>query len=247
MLDHSDNYRVHEQPRISANQLAEYALASPSRRQTIIRNAKYAPKFLVAMYNEARWSVCDFLVDGTRPVAKLHTAEINLKAKAAIAPTKFKENKALLSAEAVASFAKTVADTKQYTKNFSNLMFTRVNAPWEKLPMSGVQVSVQIDLISTNVPKGTCGGVILQTSKAIAQKSWREEHSNYVTSLVWMSADDFLKSHGSVDRAACYSVDLFAGKMVNAPSNYKTRVKNLEAACSEIHALWDNIQPPADL
>lgn len=247
MLDHSDNYRVHEKPRISANQLAEYALASPSRRQTIIRNAKYAPTFLVARYNEARSSVCDFLTDATRPVAKLHKAEIGLKAQAAMAPTKFKENDALLSAEAVASFATLVVDVKQYPKKFDNLLFTPVVGALPKLPLSGVQVSVQIDLISKNVSQETCGGIMLQTSKAIAVKSWREEHSNYVTSLIWMSSNDFLKGHGNVDRALCYSVDLFARKVVNAPTNYKTRVKNLEAACSEISALWDNIQPPADL
>jgi len=37
-----------------ANQLAEYTLASPSRRQAILRNAKYVPTFLVVRYSEAR-------------------------------------------------------------------------------------------------------------------------------------------------------------------------------------------------
>lgn len=227
--------------------MAEYALASPSRRQTIIRNAKYAPTFLVARYNEARSSVCDYLTDATRPVAKLHAAEANLKAKAEAAASKFRENDALLSAEAVASFASMISDIKQFPKKFSDLTFARVIGPPPKLLMSGVKVSVQIDLISKNVAREKCGGILLQTSKAIAAKSWREEHSNYVTSLIWMSSSDFLKGHGEVDRSLCYSVDLFARKVINAPTSYKRRVKDLETSCSEISALWGTIIPPANL
>ena len=247
MLDTSDKYRIHPDPRISANQLAEYALASPSRRQVILRNAKYAPTFLVVRYGEARSSVCDYLVDGTRPVAKLHAAEANLKAVAASLGSKFKENDALLSAEAVASFAAFVTDPKQYPNTFSKLTFAPVIGYMPKLQLSEVDVSIQIDLVSKNEAKEICGGVLLQTSKAISAKSWRDEHSLYVTSLIWMASTEFLKGHGSVDRNLCYAVDLFGKKAIKAPSSYKTRVKNLEAACGEIAAMWPNIEPPADL
>jgi hypothetical protein len=247
MLDTNENYRVHSEPRISANQLSEYALASPSRRQVILRNAKYAPTFLVVRYSEARSSVCDFLKDGTRPVAKLHKSEADLKASAASAESKFKENDALLSAEAVASFAAFVSDTKQYPKPFSNLTFCPLVGTMPKMSMSGVDVSVQMDLVSKNASKETCGGVLLQTSKTISAKSWREEHSLYTTSLIWMASTQFLTGHGTVDRNLCYALDLFGKRAIKAPTSYKTRVKNLEAACSEIAAMWDNIEPPADL
>jgi len=246
MLDHSDNYRIHHEPRISANQLAEYALASPSRRQAIMRNAKYAPIFLVVRYSEARASVCDFLTDPTRPIAKLHTAEAGLRSTAEQHTSKFKENDALLSAEAVRSFAQ-FCEPGQIPKQFSKLTFKPVVGSFPKLPICGVDVSVQIDLISSNIAKETCGGVMLQTSKAIAAKSWREEHAKYVSSLVWMSTSVHLTGHGVVDRALCYSLDLFAQKAVQAPKSYKTRVKDLEASCSEIAALWSNVQPPSDL
>ena len=247
MLDASDNYRVHSAPRISANQLAEYALASPSRRQVILRNAKYAPTFLVVRYSEARSSVCDYLTDGSRPVATLHKAEADLKAAAALADTKFKENDALLSAEAVASFANFVTNQKQYPNAFSKLMFEPLVGSMPKLPLSDVSVSVQVDLVSKNMSKGTCGAVLLQTSKAISAKSWRDEHSLYVASLIWMASTEFLKGHGGVDRNLCYAIDLFGKKATKAPSTYKTRVKNLEAACAEISAMWESIEPPADL
>lgn len=247
MLDQSDKYRIHHEPRMSANQLAEYALASPSRRQVILRNAKYAPTFLVVRYSEARSSVCDFLADSTRPVASLHKAEADLKAGAKYLGSKFKENDALLSAEAIASFAAFASDNKQMPKAFGKLMFEPLIGNMPKLDVCGVDVSVQVDLISKNIAKETCGGVLLQTSKTISAKSWRDEHSNYAASLVWLAASKSLTGHGTVDRSLCYTVDLFARKAVNAPGSYKTRVKNLEAACSEIAAMWDNIEPPSDL
>lgn len=247
MLETSENYRIHPDPRISANQLAEYALASPSRRQAILRNAKYAPVFLVVRYNNARSSVCDYLTDGTRPVATLHKAEADLKASAGSLGSRFKENDALLSAEAIASFASFTSNKTQYPKAFSKLTFAHVTGQMPKLPMSGVEVSVQIDLVSKNVAKETCGGVLLQTSKAISAKSWREEHSLYAASLIWMASSEFLKGYGSVDPNLCYAVDLFGKKATKAPKSYKTRVKNLEAACGEIAAMWGTIEPPSDL
>ncbi|MCE8008589.1 hypothetical protein [Aestuariivita sp.] len=247
MLDTSENYRIHPEPRISANQLSEYALASPSRRQAILRNAKYAPTFLVVRYSEARSSVCDYLLNGTRPVAMLHKAEAELKAVAASLGSKFKENDALLSAEAIASFAAFSSDPKQMPKAFSKLTFAPLVGYMPKLPLSGVEVSVQIDLVSKNVAKDTCGGVLLQTSKTISAKSWRDEHSLYATSLIWMASAQHLKGHGEVDRNLCYAIDLFGKRAIKAPASYKTRVKNLEAACGEIAAMWDSIEPPADL
>lgn len=246
MLDLTDKYRVHPEPRISANQLAEYSLASPSRRQAILRNAKFAPTFLVIRYTDARASVCDFLRDPTRPVAMLHKSEAELRAKADAETSGFKANDALLSAEAVASFAH-AASSKQLPVSFTKLFFEPVTGNWPKLMMEGVQVSTQVDLISKNTSKGKCGGVMLQTSKAIAAKSWREEHSLYVTSLIWMSCSQSLTGHGDVDRGLCFAVDLFAQKAIKAPTSYKRRVKDLQASCQEIAALWGNVQPPADL
>jgi len=247
MATTSEKYRVNDKPRISANQLAEYSLASPSRRQAILRNAKYAPTFLVIRYNEARAAVTSYLTDGSRPVAALHKEEAALKARASVAQTDFKKNDLLMSAEAVASFAAFMVDSKQAPpKAFTGLLFTQPLGPLPKLPLSGVDVSVQLDVISKNIAKETCGGVVLQTSKAVASKSWRDEHAACVATLCWMACDKSLKGHGQVDRSLCFSVDLFARSVRQAPTSYKTRAKDLTAACSEISGLWDAILPPSD-
>lgn len=247
MLAPGAKYRLNEAPRISANQLAEYTLASPSRRQAILRNAKFAPTFLVIRYNEARDAVTKYLTDGTRPVASLHNDAASLKAKAAEAATDFKQNDFLMSAEAISSFAAFMTDPKQAPpKVFTNLFFVRPVGTLPKLPVNGTEVSVQIDLISLNKAKETCGGVVLQTSKAVASKTWRQEHAANVATLVWMATAERLAGYGTVDRSICFSVDLFARAAVPAPSSFKTRAKDLSAACAEIAALWGSINPPPD-
>jgi hypothetical protein len=240
-------YRLNESPRISANQLAEYTLATPSRRQTIIRNAKFAPTFLTIRYNEAREAVTDYLTDGTRPVAKLHTSAIALQARGKVAPTDFKKDDLLKSAEAVESFAHFIKDiNKPPPKPFTGLLFKMPVGHMPKLMIGGTEVSVQLDLISINLAKDTCGGVVLQTSKGVSSKNWRLDHAANVATLVYMASEAHLSGYGAIDRANCFAVDLFGKSAIQAPTSYKTRSKDLAASCGEIAALWPPVLPPAD-
>lgn len=234
-------YRVNEEPRMSANQLAEYTLASPTRRQSIIRNAKYAPTFLVIRYGAAKSAICSYLVDDTRSphtIALAEQEQINLSKGDGTAHTK---NDAALSAEAIKGFRNMVGP------NFlPGLTFSLVTNALPKLPIAGVDVSVSLDLISHNKAKGLVGGVLLQTSKAVASKGWREDHSKCVSSLVWMLANKHLHTLGKVDRTICMSIDVFARKTTQAPTHYKRILGNIEASCSEIAMFWPHVSPPAD-
>jgi hypothetical protein len=236
-------YRVNASPRISANQLAEYALAAPSRRRTILRNAKFAPTYLVIRYGEARKAICSYLSNDLRPTTFLADEETRLLGLSQTAPTPFQQNDAALSAEAVRYFRKmTNQKGIPQTATFS----VATNLPNLALGDSGTEVSVSIDLVARNKSKGLLGGVLLQTSKAVSAKSWRDEHSKYVASLVWLLAQKHLKEMGKIDRKLCMCIDVFGGRITLAPSSYKSRLTNLEAACDEINALWDNITPPPD-
>lgn len=190
-------------------------------------------------------AVTKYLSDSTRPVATLHKASFSLQEKAATEHSDFKKNDFLMSAEAIDSFAAFVSGATQ-PKSFSRLVFERPNSPLPRLPVGGVDVSVQIDLIAKSIPKETCGGILFQTSKAVASKAWRQEHAAYVATLVWMATAESLNGHGSVDRGLCYSLDFFARSAIPAPLSYKTRSKDLTAACTEIAALWESIVPPPD-
>lgn len=234
-------YRLNCDPRISANQLAEYVLASPTRRQAILRNAKYAPTFLVIRYSAAREAICRYLTDDARPIGPLLTAENTLMQLAASGGSSFQQNDAALSAEAIKAFR-----SMSIQNQIPHVTFAANTQPLPKLTISGVDVSIRLDLVARDNGKGLVGGAILQTSKAVASKSWRDDHSKVVASLVWMLSSEHLKALGTVDRKVCMSIDVFGGEFICAPNNYKRKLNDVTASCSEIAALWPTITPPSD-
>lgn len=226
---------------MSANQLAEYTLASPTRRQAIIRNAKFAPTFLVIRYTAAKAAICDYLANDLRPTGPLANAQTEQMLLSKGGGTSHAKNDAALSAEAIQNFRSMAGP------NFMpGVTFTQNTSQLPKLMISGVEVSVNLDLISRNEPKGLVGGVMLQTSKAVASKGWREDHSKCVSSLVWMIARKHLAALGAVERRLCVCVDVFARKTTSAPTHYKRILRNIEASCGEIAMFWPHISPPPD-
>lgn len=237
----AQKYRVHVNPRISANQLAEYTLASPSRRHSIVKNAKFAPTYLVMRYGAARDAIADFLADPTRNKTMLYSAEADQINEAKKAGTDFLRNDAQLSAEAISHFAGT-----QFPSVFDKITFSRNTQSLPKLHISNVDVSVNLDLISRNEPKGLVGGAVIQTSKAVSSKSWRDEHCAVVATLAWMQSREVLQNIGKVDHKLCFAIDVFAKKVKTAPASHKKRLKDIEAACTEIAMLWPIVPAPPD-
>lgn len=236
-------YRENPSPRISANQLAEYLLASPARRQTILRNAKYAPTFLVIRYQAAKDAIARFLSDDVRNKTILAEAVLKLEAMEDGDHSAFKKNDAQLCIEAIKSF-RSISDNKA----LSSVAFQPVQNRLPNLEINGVEVSINPDLISYR-PKtgGRCvGGVIFQTSKAVAAANWRADHSRNVSTLLWLLSERHMTNLGEIDRKLCLTIDVFGKTITPAPANYKRKLNDLEAACSEIAALWDRISAPQD-
>lgn len=69
----SRKYDYNRAPRLSANQLAEYLTASAPRRTSIIREAKFPKKSVVAKYREARQGIARYLCAG--PDGRDHIGE----------------------------------------------------------------------------------------------------------------------------------------------------------------------------
>jgi len=54
-------------PRISITKLAEYMVATPSRRRSILRDQRYPPAFKAAKFRAAYAAIADVLVRGGDP------------------------------------------------------------------------------------------------------------------------------------------------------------------------------------
>lgn len=227
---------------MSANQLAEYLLAAPARRQTILRNAKYAPAVLVIRYQAAKDAMKSFLADEVRNKRILSDAIVDLAEVEKTAQTDFRKNDAQLCAEAVKVF-QNISDNK-----ILNVLSFREATNLPPLSIGGVNVSVRLDLASYKPHKDgeRVGGLIFQTSKAVSAANWRAEHSRNVSTLIWLLVEKHLASLGTPDRQMCLTVDVFGKTVTPAPTSFKRKLNDFEAACGEISALWDRVPPPAD-
>src|SRR5690242_11286812 len=59
-------YGYNPSPKLSANQLAEYLIATPARRKSILKGAKYPSTVVVARYRTAKKSIQKHLSDKAR-------------------------------------------------------------------------------------------------------------------------------------------------------------------------------------
>jgi hypothetical protein len=68
MLDTSpkQKYGYNALPRLSANQISEYLIATPTRRKSIVQAAKFPKTAIVARYDAARESITKYLCDLAR-------------------------------------------------------------------------------------------------------------------------------------------------------------------------------------
>jgi hypothetical protein len=82
-LQGSPAYGLNRQPRLSANQLAEYLSATPSRRTSIVREAKFPKTSQVALYRDARLAVARQLCAGPDGPDQIGVAISRLRERAA--------------------------------------------------------------------------------------------------------------------------------------------------------------------
>src|ERR1700719_3875591 len=68
-------YGYRATPQLSANQVAEYLMATSSGRKRIIQSARFPKRSVVAQYGKAREGLVNFLADGTRSIR--HLADAN--------------------------------------------------------------------------------------------------------------------------------------------------------------------------
>lgn len=207
-----------------------------------MRNAKYPPAFLVTKYREARAAIVRYLTSKNRKLLDLSTEIERLKDKASAEDSPSKSNDLQLSAEAIDQFLKFLQVTQK--NPIISTEFEAISKPLDRILIENVQVSVNLDLKNTDVKTRKIGGSILQISKNVASKSWRYEHSGYVSCLASMQVQQSFAHDGTVDRKFCFSLDVFAKAFRIAPSNYKKRVNEIEAACREISIFWPSITPP---
>jgi hypothetical protein len=233
-------------PRLSANQLSEYLIASSMRRKSIIQDAKFPKKVIIARYDGARDAIVDYLRDLGRKASTLIDAIEALSARAEASDKLWTKQDSLLSIEAVESFHAGYNSNKIALRKIE---CRRPPNPKAHLEFNEVKVSVTLNTTTHRKDKdGTdrVGGVILLFSKSETSSTSRAERCKTAAVLAFLFAEKHLSAFGKADPKICFSVDVFGGGAHPAPASYKQKLNNINASCEEIALRWKSIQPPPD-
>lgn len=241
----ADELIVHQEPRISANKLAEYVIADPSRQKTILRDSKFARKVVILPYKRTRVCVAYAFAENSLDIDKLVGRAKEIEAENnATGISDWQRNDNANSAGALKHLA---AISPELSWGKARMLHIRLGG----LDIAGVKVSIQPELVFSfehrNITK--IGAVILNTAKGDEKSLDRRNGAHcvgdYLSSLVFQVLLAKANKFGAPLNTRCYAVDLFREKIYTAPVSYRKLNKNLEAACEMIASRWDDIKPPA--
>jgi hypothetical protein len=225
------NQTIRTEPRISVAKLGEYLTATPRRRRAIIGDQKKPRDAVVIWYMEARRALVEcVLAGGDLAVLQAAIEQLDDALQNARADTN-DATRATLSMDAIDAFAQLVLDDLDLGSDIEK------GEPHRgKLDIGGVAVSVSPDIL-VRTKKGI-GAVVLYFNKG---NPLDETSGGYVASLVHQFVEDALGHVGPADRRACQVIDVMQGKTFGAPVSYKSRRKDIEAACREIASVWPGV------
>jgi hypothetical protein len=240
----SPKYKLNKSPRLSANQLAELVNATPIRRRSIIRDAKFPKTVTVAHYMHAREGIEKFLTNPARTKPDFHS-DIQTLTDIANSPgsKEWKSTDANLSIEALQRVEAAYGNTGLGALDLRKLS---IKAP--KLVIEGVQVSIAPFATTHAKQSGKelvgCATLLLNKSEGSSKVRMHRCKSAAILSL--MFTQKHLINLGLPKPKLCFVYDVFDGTVIAAPTNYKRALNNMSAQCEEVASRWDSIDPPAD-
>jgi hypothetical protein len=237
-------YREQKTPKISANELARFMVATDTGREGIIRNARWQGTVRVARYRGARDGLARFLCDRGRSWQIIADARRGFDAILNDpTATPFKHEDARASIVALDTFQ----------RRWNQLPFAGLNfeaaQKFAPLEMDGVKVGVALDAVVRLPNPSRVGGVLLRMSRGGDGEtenaaSKRREIGRNAAVLVFLCVSARMSRTGTPSHEHCFSVDVQHGEAHQAPRNYLAMAENMRAACRTIVDMWDRATPP---
>lgn len=222
-----------DQPKMSVNKLGEFLVASPSRQRKIVEQLKYPKEnqFAIMGYKDARIAIREYFINDFEESIILACVE---KLEKKSPNTDFK--KILLKSEIES--LELILESENINQDLIYLPYTGDNP---KLNISGVEVSVNPDLIVKNTMRGNeyIGGLKIHLSK---NYKFGEEGSKYIATILYHYVENFVDLKGcKVRNSVNLSYDVFTDMFVICPNSVKKRWGDINAACLTIVAIWNSI------
>lgn len=223
-------------PRISLNKLGEYIAATPARRRRIIYDQKFPQPFITARYADAQLLIAEYLSQPKRNPSFIAKAIDRLMS---ITPrSEWEEQNNALCAEALDHFVEVEDEL-----DFGDTIYTPLDPmATASCAISNVEVSIRPELqlaISRGKRDGQIGTIKLAFSKT---HPLAEEVGEHIASLLHHYATITNPKGAVVARDRCLLIDVFGEKVIAAPPSFKRRMRDVEAACAEIDAMWLRIK-----
>ncbi len=244
-LQGSPAYGLNRQPRLSANQLAEYLSATPSRRTSIVREAKFPKTSQVALYRDARLAVARQLCAGPDGPDQIGVAISRLRERAAdLDASPWTIDDCRRSIDVLEAFLRVGNEL-----GLARYEFRTVSGTLPHVLISGVSVSVSISAtVHRRTRDGTTqvGGLTMFLSKAMSDDAASPERAAVSALLCFMLAEASLGHLGAPDHRLCLVLDVAGGKVFPAPKGQTRRRKDMAHACAEVARAWSTVTPPRD-
>ncbi|WP_299558753.1 hypothetical protein [uncultured Sulfitobacter sp.] len=222
-------------PRISANDLAAYMVASETAKQSIIRRNYEPQTFVVTRYQDARSAIKAHLSDLARSQNPLNEA-IRMFEQRADDPSESdtRQDDARQSIEVLNGL-------RGMGNQLGRHQFHDAVSSQPKLILAGVEVSVRADLWVYGESRGQeqVGGAIFRMTQDVGGR--RADMGRYVATLLRMHLDQNNPTNRAPANRLCMAVDVRHGEVFAAPNSNARRMNDLEAACRVIHALWGQV------
>jgi hypothetical protein len=232
--------RTREEPRISANDLARYMVATDTGKLGIIRRARESGTPPRARYSDVRKALRAALCDPAGERQVLASARTALEQRAVDrSVSTFMRDDAEKSLEVLDSYAV----MRNQIAGFDYVPAPRSQAT---LNLSGVAISVYCDVLihRTHREEEQVGGVLFRLTKPEDDETERAADKRrdmglYAATLVHMHVAANLAGDRNPHFGLCWSVDVQNQELHVTPRTYVSRAQNLENACRFIAAMWD--------
>jgi len=214
---------------MSLNAMAEYLTASPGRRRTIVLEQKRPRAFQVAYYSDAERAIASSWSNGLDEGLLSRVVEAVRRKPIEGAWDLARQESTVQAIHAFRDMVRNGA-----VPQLQGVRASRSNA--EPLLVAGVSVSIRPELLA--VSDSAPGGVKFYLSKGTPLTP---ERGAYAGALLHMYFASTSALGASVEAHHCFVVDVFARSTYSAPKSFRRRRRDVEAACSEIAAVWDEL------
>jgi hypothetical protein len=249
--------RERSKARLSANQLAEYAVYGIDRANGIVHDAKFVQSYIPSWYDDSERTLISYLTDPLRKKKIIYDEIERLEDIAKTSQSGDERDRANLDIAVLERFLQ--------IENQLGLNVLGVVKPPQCAPLliEKLSVSVQPDLlVHPLVLAGTknVGAIVFRFSKGTDPESAkkpetrerrreeRREMGRYVAVLAAMLLEKQFSHLGQVSPKHCMAIDIPLGEAILLPtSDRQKRTQRLKKACKQVLQMWPNVEPKASI